>query len=649
MANLFFSDDVVLNFNCIFGKNTLVVDSLTGSEAISQPYAFTVLVHSLNKEIDCNALMGTNATVSLTIDGRVRYFNGIIGCVEQVDTHEDANGLLYVFYEIQLNPSLWMLKFTQNFYIFQNLRTIDIITAILKSSGVVMNDQTTTAGKNIRSYCVQYGESNFDFMSRLMEEVGISYTFLHTDGAHTLVLMDSTNNAPSVYDQLPMMKAVLGDRMAMNQISYFRRQYNVVPSQYKMADSNYMKPSTQLRSMVKGDGLGGSVYQYPGLFDDLVQGDQYAAKRIQELEWSKQVVFGKSTAPFLGNATTFSLVNYPSISCNRRYLTYEVHHTITRLPLVDVTDDDIDVQHNQAKQRLVTTDALSSQLMATIYSNHFRAIPFDVPFVPLRKTVKPRIHSAQTARVVGPKGEEVYCDYLGRIKVQFYWDTRGSFDENSSCWVRVAQNWAGSGFGGLVIPRVGMEVLVTFIDGDPDRPMVTGCVYHAENVPPTYAANSPTKSAFISHSTGGSSAYNELSFDDALGRENVLLKASRDASFNIANNFTTTIGADMSVSLKGSHRTVLSAGDMDVTLEKGAHSLTLTTGNYKVSLKKGGISIQSAGDVSIVSSGALNLSAATINLSATNSITIKAPQKIAITAGVRVTVDFPGKMATFPM
>ncbi len=153
MPNLSFSDDVILNFSCIFGKNTLIIDSLNGLEVISQPYAFTVLVHSLNKEIDCNALMGTNATASITIEGRTRYFNGIVGRVEQVDTHEDANGLLYVFYEIKLHPRLWMLTFTQNFNIFQNLRTIDIITNILKSSGVVINDQTTTSGKNIRTYC----------------------------------------------------------------------------------------------------------------------------------------------------------------------------------------------------------------------------------------------------------------------------------------------------------------------------------------------------------------------------------------------------------------------------------------------------------------------------------------------------------------
>ena len=643
MSKLLSSNDVSLSFSCSLGDNALVVDSMDGTEGISRPYVFSVIAHSLNKEIPCQALLGTDATVLLMLDGQTRYFSGIIGGIDQMETREGRDGLLYLFYELQIRPKLWLLTFTKDYRIFQNQHAIDIITTILHENGVTQIDShVSNMNKKTREFCVQYEESCFDFVSRLMEEEGISYTFKHSKNQHTMILMDSTHAAEGAHQTLPMSQAVLSDEPAMNQITYLRRQHNVVPSQYKAADYNYMKPSMPLRSTVKGEGVGGIMCEYPAHFADLHTGEILASRRINELEWPKNIVSGKSTAPLLGSSSLFTLSKHPSLDANRTYFVYEITHQITRLPTYDVSNESqLNNKHTQGRMNFIHNPQ-NSPLFLNIYDNSFSAIPNDVIFTPTRTTKKPKIHSNQTAVVVGPVGEEVYCDNLGRVKIQFHWDTRGTFDTNSSCWVRVSQNWAGSGWGGLVIPRIGMEVIVTFTDGDPDRPLITGCVYNAEKNPPHSVTHNPTKSLFKTNSTRKKDCYNELSIDDAVGAEEIHIKAAKDMNMLVGDNYSLSLTS-------GDATTTLAAGNMNTTLNQGNKTLTLTAGNYTIQLTQGCITIEAAGDVSISSGGALNLSGTSINLNAQNNIKIGALSTVSITGGALVSVDFPGKMPTFPM
>ncbi|MES2252946.1 MAG: type VI secretion system tip protein TssI/VgrG [Pseudomonadota bacterium] len=643
MNEILSSNDVSLSFSCVLGRDSLIIDSMDGNEGISIPYIFTIVVHSLNKEVDCNKLLGTEATAALTLDGKTRYFSGIIGSIEQMETREGIDGILYVFYEVQLRPKLWLLTFTQDYRIFQNQSVIDIITLVLQENGVTQIDnRASVIGVETRDYCVQYAESGFDFVSRLMEEEGIAYTFMHKEGQHTLILMDSNGDGEQAYKTLPMSKSMLDDKPSMNQITFLRRQHTVVASQYKASDYNYMMPSMPLRSSIHGDGIGGTIYEYPAHFKDLKAGESLTSLRINEIEWPKNTVSCKSTAPLLIPASAFNLTLHPSEEINCSYFVYKIIHQITRLPVYDLPkENQVGNQHQQGRLYF-SQNPRTTPLFLTLYDNSFEAIPNSAPFIPIRTTKKPKIHSNQTAVVVGPPGEEVYCDNLGRIKVQFHWDTRGTFDTNSSCWIRVAQNWAGSGWGGLVIPRVGMEVIVTFIDGNPDRPLVTGCVYNADNNPPNSVVNNPTQSTFKTNSTRKNKCYNELSIDDASGAEKISINAAKDMD--------TTIGGDYALTLtSGNVSTTLAAGNINTTLTQGNKILTLTAGNYAIHLQHGGITIEATGDVSISAGGTLDLSGNTINLNALSSVNISALSTVSIAGGALVSVDFPGKLPTFPM
>ena len=636
------SNDVSLSFSCILGREVLIVDSMDGTEEISKPFIYTLVVHSLNKEINCPKLLGTEACLSLTLDEKKRDFSGIIGSINQLETREGSDGLLYVFYELHLYPKLWLLTFTKDYRIFQNQYVSDIVTQVLQENGVTQIDnRASNNGKSKRDFCVQYDESCFDFISRLMEEEGIAYSFIHQFGQHTIVLMDQINDGKKAYKNLPMSQSVLNDTPAMNQITFLRRQHNVVASHYKASNYNYMAPSMPLRSSISGDGIGGTIHEYPASFNDLQTSEQVSSLRINEIEWPKNIILGKSTAPLLGEATVFKLSNHPSDDANITYFIYAITHQITRIPVYEIQTDAKNDNHSDGRMKFLKNPRNTSPLQ-TIYDNNFSAVPNNVIFTPIRKTKKPKIHSNQTAVVVGPPGEEVYCDNLGRIKVQFHWDTRGTFDTNSSCWVRVSQNWASAGWGGLVIPRVGMEVIVTFIDGNPDMPLVIGCVYNADNNPANSVVTNPTKSAFKTNSTRKNGRYNELSIDDAMGMEKISVKAAKDMAVSVAGNYALTVK-------DGDCITTLAEGNLNTTIEQGNKALTLTAGDYTINLENGGLTIQAAGDISIAAGGTLSLSGKNINLNANNSIKIAAPNSVDISGGMLVTVDFPGKMPTFPM
>ncbi len=480
----------------------VILDRFVGTEGLSQPFEFTLQLHSAQADLDFGQLLSQEVTVTLDLGDTKRYFSGIVGKIEQHQTITDESGNIRAYYGATLYPKFWLLKFSRDHRIFQNMSALDIITSILEENDVTnVDNQVTNAGQDPREYCVQYGESNFDFASRLMEEEGIFYFFTYDEDGHTLVLADNNQSATAIETEIGLSLLQTAQPL-LNRITHFSYQMQVVPGQFMAADYNYSTPSTQLSPSSPGEGLGGIVYEYPGLFDSMDDGETITNHRIQELEWPQTLVNGKGTALELGSGRTFTLQDHPRDDFNQEYMLYGVKHIIHQKTSLSQNDGNFSYD-NQSKPNL-----------AKVYENEFSAFPAVTPFRAPRITKKRRIYSNQTAVVTGPEGEEIFCDEDGRIKVHFHWDLQNDLDENSSCWVRVAQSSAGSGWGTLVIPRIGMEVIVTFVEGDPDRPLVMGCVYNGDNKPADYPAESPTKTSFKSCSSPASAGGGDDDGDD---------------------------------------------------------------------------------------------------------------------------------------
>lgn len=535
-------DNVDLTINTPLGKDALIMDKFDGVEQISAPFCFSLDMHSASPSLDLSALVGKEVQVTYKYGSAKRHFCGVVGTVEQGWTVRKGKNK-FTFYQAKVYPKFWLLKFTRDHRIFQNKSAMDIIKEVLSENGVTeIQDKTSSCGKRVRKYCVQYAESCFDFVSRLLEEEGICYYFTHSSSAHTMVLCDdSMGAAPTSPATVDFMKSY-SEKPPFNMLHTIRSQEQVVPKKFSAADFNFKTPTTNIYNKVTGKGEGGEVYSYPGLFMKSGEGDLMATHRIQDLEWAKITLGGASTTPSFCPMYSFTMAKHPRPDLNKKYVLYQVHHRINQ----NAVDD------------------------AERYENEFVAFPATVPFRPERITPKPLIHSTQTAIVTTKAGEEIWCDEFGRIKVHFHWDQRGTRDEKSSCWIRVAQLWAGNNWGGLFTPRIGMEVVVTFLNGDPDRPLITGCVYNGQNASP-YSKSEPTKSTIKSNSTKGGGGFNEFRYEDKKGSEEIYLHAQKDWNSVVEHSRTLLVKT-------GDDTTTIKVGKRDVTLkgEKGGGNDTLT-------------------------------------------------------------------------
>lgn len=553
-------ENIDLTLTTPLGKDALILDRFEGIEQISEPFCFSLDMHSASPTLDLSALVGKEVKITYTVGKKKRHFCGIVGTAEQGWTvRKEHQNVTY--YQAKAYPKFWLLKFTRDYRIFQNKSAMDIIKEVLKDNGITeIEDKTKACGKGMREYCVQYGESSFDFVSRLMEEEGIFYFFKHTAATHKMILIDDSKDAENIAPAgTKYMKAYSGTRH-FDVVHTLHIQEQVVAKKYAAADFNFETPTTPLYNKITGEGMGGEIYDYPGLFMKTKEGDTIANHRLQDLEWNKKTLRGFSTVPLFAEMSKFSLKEHPRPDANKDYILYRVHHRINQ----NATEGE------------------------DIYQNEFVAFPGTVPFRTPRKTPKPRIHSTQTAIVTTKSGEEIWCDEYGRIKVKFHWDQRGTNDEKSSCWIRVAQLWAGSSWGGLWTPRVHMEVVVTFLDGDPDRPLITGCVYNGQN-PAPYAKEEPTKSTIKSNTTKGGSGFNEFRFEDKKGSEEIYTHAQKDQNTVIEDSRTLLIktGDDTSTITQGDRTVTLKAEKGDRP-QRGNDTLTLEKGNRLVALKGAG-------------------------------------------------------------
>ncbi|MBN9565624.1 MAG: type VI secretion system tip protein VgrG, partial [Alphaproteobacteria bacterium] len=551
----------------------LILQKFEGHEELSKPFVFKALFQSSNASIDVASLIGQGMTIEIKFDEGSRYFHGVCGQFEQLDTADAESEVDLTNYQATLYPALWKLKFASNCRIFQKKSALDIIKSVLSDSNVTIKDKTQGAGASKRAYCVQYNDSDFDFISRLMEAEGLFYYFEFADGSHTMILADSnTAHKPCPNKSSVDFEKSAQESAPIHKVLQATYQAKMVTSDFQHVDFDYKKPSTQLLSTASGsaDGAFGQVYEFPGDFLVNDSGDALANIHLQEVEALRVTFSGKSTAPFFSAGYKFTMKKHPRDDLNATYILHSVTHTIIA--------------------------EVSRNLAASSYINHFSSFPADITFRAPRMTPKPKIHGTQTAMVTGKNGEEIWTDQYGRIKVKFHWDQLGSDDEKSSCWIRVAQGWASSGWGMVFIPRIGMEVIVSFICGDPDRPLVTGTVYNADNTPP-YLPNEPTKSTIYTNTTKGGSGYNEIRFEDKKGEEEIWVHAQKDVNIDIIHDRTVTIekGDDTLDIQKGSRTTTIKKdydrtlidGDETILLKKGSRSVTLDKGDEEKTLKKG--------------------------------------------------------------
>lgn len=562
---------------------TLDMREFTGEEALSAPFEFKLLMTSDTKNLDLDGYIGQSATVMFDAQDGIRYFNGVIGEMSQQQTTQDNVADDTTLYEAKLYPKFWTLKFVTDCRIFQNQTTLEIITTVLNENGVSsISNRTTTHGQQPREYCVQYNETCFDFVSRLMEEEGIYYYFQHQDGDHTMVLADM----PGGHDPCPVvstgqfMKSQTSDYYE-NIISYCKSLERFTPSSQALADYNFTTATTPLYASMPGVAKGGLIYQYATETDhedcpNQTKVSYYTGNRHDAALWPQKALEGKSTVPFFTSGHQFDLVGYDKPGADGSYVLYRVRHHIT------------------ASTYLYQGHA--------IYENDFLAFPFSVVFRPAERTPKPRIYSTQTARVTGPPSEEIWTDEYGRIKLKFHWDESGPHagpsDDKSSCWVRVREGWAGDSWGILFTPRIGMEAIVSFLDGNPDRPLVVGCVWNNPGHMPPYLPQVPTKSTIKSHSTkmGGPDNYNEFRYEDLKGSEQVYFQAEKDHDLYIKQNVTEHIeygsqwwwidrgNRDTAVLRKDGAKPKTTPLGQDLPAGDGDDNLEITGGNLNVSM-----------------------------------------------------------------
>ncbi|MGI6415085.1 MAG: type VI secretion system Vgr family protein [Thermoguttaceae bacterium] len=521
----------MLRLKTPLGENELVATGFRGHEEISRLFHFEVDMISDNNDIAASQIVGKGVTLSINLaDGSMRHVNG---CVRRFSAgDEDLQGRRN--YRAELVPWLWFLTRTTDCRVFQDKTAPEIIQQVFQDLG--FSDYTFQLGSHPkRTYCVQYRETDFAFVSRLMEEEGIFYFFKHEEGKHTLVLADQKGAYATCAESEVDHPIDTGTRAVEDHITDWEHRYEFRTGKWAQTDYNFEEqparsektPSTLLmtneNSTVKLDDIDKfEFYDYPGIYANKDDGGALTRVRMEEEETPHDIVEAESNCKSFVAGHKFTVRSHQSKAEKGKSF------VITS------------IDHKAAEPWAYETGTQ----VGFDYQNKFECIPDSVTFRPARLTPRPVVRGVQTAVVTGPPGEEIWPDKYGRVKVQFYWDREGKRDENTSCWIRVSQPYAGKNWGWMCIPRIGQEVVVNFLEGDPDRPLITGVVYNAEQMPPYELPAEKTKSYLKSNSSPGGEGYNELRFEDKDGQEQIFLHAQRNLDTRVQADSMENVGGD---------------------------------------------------------------------------------------------------------
>ena len=522
------------------GADKLRVERLHGDEHVSDLFSFELDLVSDDPELDFDAILGQGVSFTVSpFDTVSRTFHGL--CTRFVLVGNDGGA---VQYRAVVRPWLWMLSLGSETRIFQNMSTTDIVAQVFDELGFTDYRIATTGTYTPREYCTQFRETHLQFVSRLLEEEGIFYYFEHADDAHTLVIADDASAYGDVGSAEYFGMRARGYAVIADAVTECALEREVTTGKYGLNDYHFETPATDLFAIAEGTASTLQRVDWPGGFTTKDAGEARAKIRLDSVEIQGKRVTGQSTRPLFTAGSKFTLANHPREDMNVAWALLSVSH--------------------RADQNA--------------YENNFVAVPGDKTYRPALVTPRPQMPGPQTAVVVGLSGEEIYTDKYGRVKIQFHWDRVGVDDENSSCFVRVAQSWVGKAWGAVFTPRIGQEVVVTFLDGDPDRPLVTGGVYNATNLPPYTLPDDKTKSSIKTRSTKAGTAGNEIRFEDLKDSEELYIHAQKDMKVEVENDRTTDVKHDETVTVKNKRAVTISEGDESLTVSKGKREVTVTEG-----------------------------------------------------------------------
>lgn len=544
------------------GPDVLLLNEMGGSEELGRLFYYDLQLNSLDANIDLNQLLGKPMNVSLQLaDGGERYFHGIVArCSQNIDQGQFAS------YQVTLRPWLWLLSRTSDCRIFQNLSIPQIIKQVFRDLGFSDFEDALSRPYREWEYCVQYRETSFDFVSRLMEQEGIYYFFRHEQDRHVLVLADAYGAHATVpgYTSVPYYPKDEQQR-ERDHMHNWQLAQQVQSGSLELNDYDFQRPSASIdvRSAMPRPHTAGDypLYDYPGTYVKSEDGEHYARTRIEALQALHEQVEFSGNARGLGAGHLFNLTGFSRRDQNREYLILIAHYRITQ-------------------ERLESGGGGGSAQ----FDSSLTCIDAQQSFRPQANTHRPIVKGPQTALVVGPKGEEIWTDQYGRVKVHFYWDRHDQSNENSSCWIRVSQSWAGKNWGSMQIPRIGQEVIVSFLEGDPDRPIITGRVYNAEQTVPYDLPENATQSGMKSRSSkGGSPAnFNEIRMEDKKGLEQLYIHAERnqdivvevDESHSVGHDRNKSIGHDETVTIGNNRLRIVKQEDILSVGQKKTDSIS---------------------------------------------------------------------------
>lgn len=549
-------------------EDELKVFEFKGEETISRLFHYHLTLVCENAALDFSKVVGKPAVLTF-YDNELkeeRFVSGIVGRFVQTD-----DGNRYTTYNALLVPQIWNMQFHHDCRIFQKLKVDEIIKKVLDSAGIPAKGYkfTLQGSYQKRDYCVQYRESDLNFIQRLMEQEGMLYYFEHTKDGHILHICDHL----SAHKPIPGTNKIIynppsGAVPSEESVFPFIYSEEIRPGAVAITDYNFTKPSLNLMSSKQYEqDKKLEVYDYPGEFGEQADGARYANVQMESWQVARKKGHGEADVMRLTAGYKFTMDAHPRSEFNQEYL-------LTRV-----------IFHG--KQPGVVGERGGG---AGDFNAEFHCIPADVQFRPMAITPKPIVEGVQTAIVVGPSGEEIYTDEHGRVVVQFHWDREGKKDKNSSVWIRVSQTWAGPGFGAIHIPRIGEEVIVDFVEGDPDRPIITGRVYHGKNTPPYELPKHKNVSGIKSNTTKGGGGYNEFIFDDTKGAELIQLHAQKDFNRWTENDENSEVKNNLDVKVKKAStkkaKSVLVKTDDFIEYKVGGSSIKMTPAGIEIKATK---------------------------------------------------------------
>ncbi|WP_207482428.1 type VI secretion system Vgr family protein [Arenibaculum pallidiluteum] len=533
-------DNQYISISTPLGKDKLILRELAGEDSVSGLFHYRIKMLSDDETLAFDRVIGKTATVTIKMGETevVRYIDGIVTRFE-LTSFDDRENIAY--YEAELRPWLWLLTLSGDCRIFQDKTVPEIVEKVCTDAGYAFVKKSLTGTYAAREYCVQFGETDYNFVARLLEEEGIFFYFSHSDGKHEMVLGD----AASAFVDCPSVKEI---RFRPNQafdtdddvVTSLRLEQAVTTKTVGVDSFNFETPSTDLYTKAEGKTGIGSRHLYTHNYLQSTQGEGYAKVLQQANAVQGKTLHGSGRLRSLVAGGKVTVKNHPRAEINAEYVLSRVRVEASR------------------------TDYLAT----------FNAFPSATQYRPMGTSVKPRIHSSQTAIVVGAEGDEILTDKYGRIKVKFHWDRAADTAEKSSCWIRVAQNWAGKAYGIWFLPRVGQEVVVSFLDGDPDKPLVTGAVYNAEQTLPYALPANATKSTIKTLSTKeGAGKFNEIRFEDKKDAEEIYIHAQKDMVVDVLNDYKEDVKHDHLMTVKNDRKTAVTEGNYDLKVEKGTRSI----------------------------------------------------------------------------